>query len=109
MAAHFPIAKASAGLLSTSLAVCLSTTGPPPPRPPGHVGMSAFTGEKEGKKNPDRDRKRGRQGGEEKRMMKNKANARVAASGQRSISLFFLQGLLNRSKDKGRLQAKASI
>lgn len=28
----------------------------------------------------------------EERMMKNKANARVAATGQRSISLFLLQG-----------------
>lgn len=41
----------------------------------------------------DRDRKEEEAGREEKRMMKNKANARVAATGQRSLSLLLLQGL----------------
>lgn len=37
----------------------------------------------------------------EERMMKNKANAYVAASGQRSVSPSLLRGLLNGGKDKG--------
>lgn len=46
-------------------------------------------------------RKRGWRGEEKRRMMKNKVNACVAATGQRSISPFLLQGLLNEGKDKG--------
>ncbi len=58
-------------------------------------------GEKEGKIGRDRKRGGSRQGGEERRMMKNKANARVAATGQRSISFLLLQGLMDGGKDKG--------
>lgn len=49
--------------------------------------------EKGREKNRDRKRRGSQQGREERGMMKNKANARVAASGQRSISLPLLQGL----------------
>lgn len=48
-----------------------------------------------------RKREESQQGGEERRMMKNKANASVAATGQRSISLLLLQGLVDGGKDKG--------
>ena len=39
--------------------------------------------------------------GEERRMMKNKANARVAATGQRSIFPFSSKALVDGGKDKG--------
>lgn len=46
-------------------------------------------------------RKKEEEAGREERMMKNKANARVAATGQRGISLLLLQGLVDGGKDKG--------
>ncbi|KAK2883136.1 hypothetical protein Q8A73_022069 [Channa argus] len=127
MAALFPIAKLSTGALSTPLAVCLSTTGPPPPCDPGGQRASPrcledltiscrgreatlacqHSLEKRKEKNPERDRKRGRQEGEEKRMMKNKANARVAASGQRR--LVESQQRQRGSPNRGKLTLEVSI
>lgn len=43
----------------------------------------------------------GRRRGEERRMMKNKANARAAATGQRSIFPFSSKALVDGGKDKG--------
>lgn len=59
------------------------------------------TEKRKGKIDRNRERGRRRQGGEEKRMMKNKVNARAAATGQRSISLLLLKGLVDGGKDKG--------
>lgn len=42
-------------------------------------------------------------------MMKNKANAGVAAAGRRGISLLPLQGSVGGGKDKGRAKATLSL